>query len=175
MTEPQFFDLLLVAWATVGLGVFILLFFVSAPYGRLSRRGWGPVLSETPGWLLMELPSALVMAVLFALGEWSTGLVPLVFLLLWEAHYFNRAFVYPFTLRQDRKMPLGPVERCMRIGAVHPFAMQRVEGVQVEDGGNPGAAVGQPIHLRLRRLGQGVAVQENEIAAFQPYQGRLRA
>jgi 3-oxo-5-alpha-steroid 4-dehydrogenase 1 len=44
--------------------------------------------------------------VCFILGD-STGAVAIVFLVLWEAHYLHRAFIYPFGLRgATKRLPL---------------------------------------------------------------------
>lgn len=86
--------------------VFPLLFFIAAPYGRYTRRGWGPQLPNWLGWLLMESVSAVLMLVMFLTGD-APRTIPLVlFLLMWEAHYIHRAFIYPFSLRDKwRPMP----------------------------------------------------------------------
>jgi len=76
--------------------VFILLFFISAPYGKFRRKGWGPAIKSKWAWLLMELPSPLLMIVFFLISE-PKNLVKIIFILLWLSHYIHRALIYPFT------------------------------------------------------------------------------
>lgn len=110
MTELTIFNYLLIAWFVLAAVVFTTLFFVAAPYGRHARRGWGPSFTNRTGWLLMEAPAPLAFAALYFLGENRSSLTALVFLLLWEAHYVHRAFIYPFSLRgKERKMPFTVV------------------------------------------------------------------
>ena len=95
-------------WAEIGLGLvtFLALVFVSAPYGRHTRAGWGPTLPVRLGWVLMELPCVLFFAFVFFRGEHSLELVPLVLLGFWQLHYVNRTFIFPFRMRVgDRRMP----------------------------------------------------------------------
>ncbi len=94
---------LILAGLAVAVGVFIALFFISAPYGRHARRGWGPLIHNQLGWLLMESPAAIVFAVFFALGTAPRSLPILLFFVLWQLHYVHRAFIYPFTIRDGRK------------------------------------------------------------------------
>ncbi len=86
---------------------FVALRFVTAPYGRHVRAGWGSALPARLAWLLMESPAPLVFVALFALGPHRSAAAPLAFLALWELHYLYRAFVYPFLLRGGRRMPLA--------------------------------------------------------------------
>jgi protein-S-isoprenylcysteine O-methyltransferase Ste14 len=54
----------------------------------------------------MEAPSPIVFALCFILGG-GTNAISIVFLVLWEAHYLHRAFIYPFGLRgAAKRMPL---------------------------------------------------------------------
>lgn len=92
--------------------VFILLLFVSAPYGKFVRRGWGPALPSWLGWLVMESPAALLPLAFVLAAPAGQGLVTFVFLLLWELHYLRRTFVYPFLLR-DKKRPFPVVVMLM--------------------------------------------------------------
>jgi 3-oxo-5-alpha-steroid 4-dehydrogenase 1 len=100
--------ILVLAGLGVALGVFITLFFVSAPYGRHLRKGWGPQLPNLLGWIFMESPSALIFAVFFILGKAPKNLPLVLFFVLWELHYIHRAFIYPFTIRdRGKKMPVA--------------------------------------------------------------------
>lgn len=96
-----------VAWGTLALApvVFIVLFFVRAPYGRHLRAGWGPTLDNRLGWFLMELPAVVVFG-----GIWwvfaAKAATPLVLFLMWQLHYCHRVFIYPWTLKKGGKMPL---------------------------------------------------------------------
>lgn len=87
----------------------VALCFVTAPYGRYRRPGWGPTLPARAGWVVMEIPAPLVFAGVYAAGGHRTELVPLVLLALWQSHYVYRTFAYPFLLRGGARMPLAVV------------------------------------------------------------------
>lgn len=103
MTHEIFFRIVLAASLVMAVLVFPALFFISAPYGRYARQGWGPQLPNWLGWLLMESVSAVLMPVMFILGDAPRTLTLFIFLLMWEAHYIHRAFIYPFRLRDQWK------------------------------------------------------------------------
>jgi 3-oxo-5-alpha-steroid 4-dehydrogenase 1 len=79
--------------------------FVIAPYGRHSRGGWGPTVPARLGWLVMESPAVLVFAGVYLAGPHRAEVVPLLLLGLWQAHYLQRTFVYPFLMRAGARMP----------------------------------------------------------------------
>ncbi len=95
-----------VAYATLVLAplVFILLFYIKAPYGRHVRRGWGPMLDNRLGWFLMEFPAVFVFGGILIFYAVLNSTV-LVLLLVWQLHYCHRAFIYPWTLKKSKKMP----------------------------------------------------------------------
>jgi protein-S-isoprenylcysteine O-methyltransferase Ste14 len=99
VTERQLFDLLLLGYLALSPIVFVLLLFVPAPYGRYTRRSFGAFVNRKLGWIIMEAPCPLWVGVLFVVAAPEPVLVPLVFLVLWEAHYLHRAFIFPFTMR----------------------------------------------------------------------------
>jgi protein-S-isoprenylcysteine O-methyltransferase Ste14 len=108
MNEATFLQIMMVASVIISLGIFITLFFVSAPYGRHTRSGWGPKLPAWLGWLLMESISAIGFLVTFLVGDATRTAASLAFLLMWEAHYIHRSFIYPFMMRSDqKKMPVA--------------------------------------------------------------------
>jgi len=107
MNQPLLFSTLLFSSFVMAGVVFITLMFINAPYGRHIQRGWGPTLSNRIGWLVMEAPSALVFFTFFLIGTAPKNLVLVVFLLMWEAHYLHRAFIYPFQIADGHKrMPV---------------------------------------------------------------------
>ncbi|MGO8692106.1 MAG: DUF1295 domain-containing protein [Rectinemataceae bacterium] len=87
------FVVLVAAQVIAGLGALVALSFVSAPYGKHSRPGWGPKMNSKTAWILMESPAALVIALMFlASGDRSAG--AFFALGLWEMHYIYRSYVY---------------------------------------------------------------------------------
>ncbi len=82
---------------------FLLLLFIVAPYGRHERRGWGPTVPARLGWFVMETPAALFTAIIFFLGPNQSEAMPLALLAMWEFHYIQRAWIYPWRMREDQK------------------------------------------------------------------------
>ena len=101
------YKILLIAEFSVSIPVFILLFFISAPYGKFVKSGWGPSLNARAGWMIMEFP-AVALPIFYFLISGNRGNASLtVLLLIWELHYVQRTFVYPLLLnRNSRKMPV---------------------------------------------------------------------
>ncbi len=69
MDEQLFYDWLVIAWLALAVVTFFALFFVTAPYGRFTRGGWGPRISPRWGWVLMESPSLITFVVFYLLGD----------------------------------------------------------------------------------------------------------
>ncbi len=106
MNRENYF-LFLWSWVLLGLVIFIVLLYVTAPYGRHSRRDWGFNIPNRLGWILMELPSLLVFALAFLLGPGGVQPVTWIFFALYVAHYTNRAVIYPLRTRTSGKqMPM---------------------------------------------------------------------
>ena len=87
-------------WVMFGLGAvtWVALAFITAPYGRHARGGWGPTTPARIGWIAMELPAVVAFAIVFAAGEHRASTMPLVLLAIWQSHYVYRALIYPFRL-----------------------------------------------------------------------------
>jgi protein-S-isoprenylcysteine O-methyltransferase Ste14 len=85
---------------------FVGLRFVTAPYGRYRRAGWGPTVPARVGWLVMESPAPLLFGLVYAAGAHRAELVPGVLLAMWQCHYLYRAFGYPFLMRGAARMPV---------------------------------------------------------------------
>ena len=96
-------------WVLLALApiTFIGLLRLKAPYGRhYAGRGWGPGLPDRVGWILMELPAPAFFAWVHLSGQSAGAAVPLVFLGIWQCHYLNRTYIYPFRTRtRGKSMP----------------------------------------------------------------------
>jgi protein-S-isoprenylcysteine O-methyltransferase Ste14 len=96
-------------WIEITLAVltFVSLLFITAPYGRHARAGWGPTVSAKLAWVLMECPAVLLWALVFWMGPFARSPGSIALLLLWMSHYVHRTFFYPLTLKPGaRPTPL---------------------------------------------------------------------
>lgn len=100
--ENIFYHWLLIGWFALSAGTFLFLFFITAPYGRHQRPGWGPAINAKAGWVLMEFPAVAAMALFFFLGNYRNPMSA-VFVGLWLFHYLYRAFVFPALLGPGAK------------------------------------------------------------------------
>ena len=101
------FNTLIVAMLALAVVVFISLYFVTAGYGQFRSRRWGPSLDNRVAWMLMEAPVFLVMGVVWWTSGCSLHVPELVLLLLFELHYFQRSFVFPWLMTGRSRMPLA--------------------------------------------------------------------
>lgn len=86
--------------------VFVILLYISAPYGKFLRKGWGPSINSKWAWLIMEISSPALMTFFFATSYYKS-LPSLIFLIFWLIHYIHRTFIYPFTQSgRDKPYPL---------------------------------------------------------------------
>lgn len=87
--------------------VFLSLVWVTAPYGRHYKAGWGPKLPNRVAWVLMELPALLIISTLVFLSparDQPQAVIPLCF---WLFHYGYRTFVFPALMQpSDKTFPL---------------------------------------------------------------------
>lgn len=90
----------------VGLVVFVALCFVDAGYGKMRTEKWGPAINNKVGWCLMEMPVFVVMLYLWAISDVKFQLPYLIFFLIFQFHYFQRSFIFPFLLKGNSKMPI---------------------------------------------------------------------
>ncbi len=95
-------------WVMFGLGglTFASLLWITAPYGRHYKGGFGPTIPSRVGWIAMESPAVLGFLAIFWMGAHRAQTVPLVFLAVWQVHYIHRTFIFPFRMRsQGKRMP----------------------------------------------------------------------
>ena len=103
------FDIFLIVMALLAAVVYAALHFFEAGYGYLFDRRYGPPVPNRVGWMVMESPVFILMCVLWASSGrmWQAG--PLALFCLFQAHYLQRAFIFPLLIRGKGRMPLGIV------------------------------------------------------------------
>jgi hypothetical protein len=103
MTEVALHRVVTLGVTATAVPTWLALRYVSAPYGRHTRGGWGPTVPARLAWLAMEAPASLVWLAIFLAGANAFTPAPLVLAGLWQLHYVNRAFVLPLRTKPDKK------------------------------------------------------------------------
>lgn len=102
----QDFNSFLLAMSVVALVVFVALYFIKVGYGMFRSQAWGVTLDNKLAWMLMEAPVLVVMAWLWWQSERRFQPVALTFFLLFQLHYFQRSFIFPFLMKGKSRMPV---------------------------------------------------------------------
>ncbi len=98
-----FFNTLALIWIALALALFPIQLFVTAPYGRHVRGGWGPRIPNRFGWFAMEIVSLVVFAALFLSGTSPKSAPMWIFFALWVLHYTNRSLIFPWRVHTTGK------------------------------------------------------------------------
>lgn len=137
MTESELHHAVTLGVIASAVPTWLALRYVSAPYGRHVRGGFGPSLPARLGWVLMESPASLVWLAIFALGTHTLEPAPLVLCALWQLHYVNRAFLLPMRMKPDgKRMPVLIAGLAIAFNIVNAYVNAR----QVSELGHYGTA-----------------------------------
>ena len=83
---------------------FISSFFYTTPYGRFKTEKSKFDFPPLPGWLLLESPCLFAACItFFATGGNTDALVPLIFICIWQTHYFYRSVIFPMRVAKGSK------------------------------------------------------------------------
>ena len=114
---------ILFAWIGLAVFIFFLLLKITAPYGRHTSAGWGVLISNRYGWLLMELPVLVVLCSFLIPAYDRVSSVSWFMIALFCFHYFNRVFIFPFRIHtKGKKMPLVIVASGIFFNLVNGFS-----------------------------------------------------
>lgn len=105
--ELPVFNMFLMMMTLVAVVVFVALYFVDAGYGIMFSKKWGVSVNNKLGWILMEAPVFFVMTACWWFSERTFSLVPFIFFLLFQSHYFQRSFIFPFLISGNSRMPIS--------------------------------------------------------------------
>lgn len=88
-------------WVMIALAVvvFVALYFVEAGYGMMISPKWGKAINNKIAWFLMEFPIFLAMLILWFFSPHRMEVTSIVFLLIFETHYFQRSLIFPWLMK----------------------------------------------------------------------------
>lgn len=104
--DPTVYYSVVGTMAVFAVAAFFALHRVTAGYGMMYNRHWGPTLGNRTGWMLMEAPSFILMLLLWLLSPRAAEPALVVMATLFELHYFQRSFIFPLLIRGRSRMPL---------------------------------------------------------------------
>ncbi|KAL3640713.1 Steroid 5-alpha-reductase det2 [Castilleja foliolosa] len=118
-SDEDFFQNSLLTLFLITPPTLLSLLFLSAPYGKHRRPGWGPTIPAPLAWCLMESPTVWLTLLLFPHGKNSRDPRALVLISPFLLHYLHRTLVYPLRLllkthgRQIQSKSVFPVSIAM--------------------------------------------------------------
>ena len=120
MDLNSIYNLILYPWLGLGIFTFLILFFITAPYGRHSKK-MGPMMSGKWGWIIQEIISPLTFAHFFIRGSSIKTPEMWVFFFLWIAHYFNRCIIFPFRQKYAKDTAIIVVMSAISFNIINGF------------------------------------------------------
>lgn len=98
---------LLYVWIGIAILAFPFLLRKTAPYGRHTSAGWGPMMSNQLGWMLQEGVAPFFISFWFFTGTLEKTNASYFFYGLYVLHYIYRSFIFPFRTRtKGKQIPL---------------------------------------------------------------------
>ena len=105
--EQEMFNYLIIGMTVMAALVFVSLYFVNAGYGQFRTHQWGWSIDNRLAWTLMEAPVFLVMLYIWFTSPLQWALPQFVLFGLFQLHYFQRSFVFPWLMTGRSRMPLA--------------------------------------------------------------------
>ncbi len=106
--NEELFNWITIGWMFIAIIVIPLSLKLTAPYGRHTRKGWGTMIDNKLGWIIMELPALSMVWIVYSFGVIKDNQIVYCFLAFWSIHYVNRTLIYPFRIRtKGKKMPIS--------------------------------------------------------------------
>ena len=91
------FHIFLAVMTGIAVIVFVALYFVKAGYGMFFDAKWGRPINNRIGWVLMEAPVFIAMALFWYFSDRGYELVPLIFFIFFRDTLFSACVYFPVT------------------------------------------------------------------------------
>lgn len=151
------FNIFLIVMAVLAAGVYVAPALFRSRVRLSVQPEIRPPVPNKVGWVVMESPVFIAMCVLWLMSgrTWEAG--PLALFVLFQAHYLQRAFIFPLLLRGESKMPLGIVVMGMAFNTLNALMQGgwifyvSPEGYYADWFAKPYIYVGEPCSWRVGR------------------------
>lgn len=121
--DPVIYWSVVGSMAVLAVIVFIALQRLTAGYGMMYTRRWGPVVNNRLGWVMMEAPVFFAMLALWLLSPRRGEVAPAVMASLFLLHYFQRSFIFPLLIRGKGKMPLAIIAMGVIFNVINAYML----------------------------------------------------
>ncbi len=122
MISEEKFNMICWGWIAVALLLLPLLLVVTQPYGRHTKKSWGPMVNNRASWFLMELPALFVFGYFLSFAPNLLAKPVLIAAILWGVHYLHRTIIFPFVIKtKGKKMPLVIVLFALIFNSINGF------------------------------------------------------
>ena len=116
------FEFICYCWIALAILTFLALLFIRQPYGRHVRAGFGFMINNKLGWVVMEIISPLAFNFFFLSGQIEHTPTHWLFFALFNLHYFKRSIIFPLrTKTKDKKIPFTIVFSAILFNCVNGF------------------------------------------------------
>ena len=115
------YNLILIPWLILAIISFLLLFKITAPYGKFSDRKYGVLINYKLGWFIQEIISPLFLFYFFYIGDIEKTFIHWFLIIIWIVHYINRSIIFPLRLKKSSKMPISVILSAIFFNIVNGF------------------------------------------------------
>lgn len=115
------YNLILIPWLILAIISFLLLFKITAPYGKFSDRKYGVLINYKLGWFIQEIISPLFLFYFFYTGDIEKTFIHWFLIIIWILHYINRSIIFPLRLKKSSKMPISVILSAIFFNIINGF------------------------------------------------------
>tara|TARA_S200000501_G_scaffold359514_1_gene385528 strand:+ start:7005 stop:7751 length:747 start_codon:yes stop_codon:yes gene_type:complete len=115
------YNLILIPWLILAIISFLLLFKITAPYGKFSDRKYGVLINYKLGWFIQEIISPLFLFYFFYTGDIEKTFIHWFLIIIWVLHYINRSIIFPLRLKKSSKMPISVILSAIFFNIINGF------------------------------------------------------
>jgi len=115
------YNFILIPWLITALITFVVLFTITAPYGKFSNSGWGFLINYRLGWFIQEIISPLSFSYFFLTGIAEKNYVSWILFFIWVLHYINRSIIFPLRISNGSKIPIPIIMSAIFFNIINGF------------------------------------------------------